>query len=66
MLSLHAGGLMPDKPHLLAMAALPEFLDAPLRERFTCHELPAQGEREAFLRERREREGQQGNDGKCC
>jgi lactate dehydrogenase-like 2-hydroxyacid dehydrogenase len=43
---------MPDKPHLLAMAALPEFLDAPLRERFTCHELPAQGDREAFLRER--------------
>jgi lactate dehydrogenase-like 2-hydroxyacid dehydrogenase len=42
---------MPDKPHLLAIAPLPEFLVGPLPERFICHHLPAQGDRQTFLRE---------------
>jgi hydroxypyruvate reductase len=41
---------MPDKPDLLAIAPLPEFLAGPLRERYTCHELAAQADQEAFFR----------------
>jgi hydroxypyruvate reductase len=41
---------MPDKPHLLVIAPLPEFLIRPLRERYTCHELAAQADQEAFFR----------------
>lgn len=40
---------MPDKPHLLALAPLPEFLIGPLRERFTCHEWSLEGDKEAFF-----------------
>jgi hypothetical protein len=43
---------MPGKPHLLAISPLPEFLAGPLREQFTYHELHAQSDREAFLRDR--------------
>lgn len=41
---------MPDKPHLLVLAPLPEFLREPLRERFACHELHAERDKEGFLR----------------
>lgn len=42
---------MPDKPHVLAIAPLPEFLVGPLHERVTCHDLTAQDDRRAFLRD---------------
>lgn len=42
---------MLDKPLLLAFASLPEFLIGPLRERFSCLELPPLAAREAFLQE---------------
>jgi lactate dehydrogenase-like 2-hydroxyacid dehydrogenase len=42
---------MPDKPHLLAIAPLPEFLVAPLHERYICHDLQAQADKELYLRE---------------
>jgi hydroxypyruvate reductase len=42
---------MPDKPHLLAIAPLPEFLVGPLRERYLCHQLPAtSAEQKAFFK----------------
>lgn len=41
---------MPEKPHLLAIAPLPPFLVGPLEERFVCHDLLAQADRDAFLK----------------
>jgi lactate dehydrogenase-like 2-hydroxyacid dehydrogenase len=43
---------MPDKPSLLAIASLPPFLLGPLQERYDFHELHAQADRDAFLKER--------------
>lgn len=43
-------GTMPEQPHLLALASLPEFLIGPLRERFICHEWQGLEDKEAFFR----------------
>lgn len=48
--ALHAWRAMPDKPHLLVLAPLPEFLRESLQRQFTCHEFHAEGDKEGFLR----------------